>query len=164
MFRSNETRDGAKMAIKHLSDRLTRALQDFGGTESGNVLLTFALALVPMMGFVGAAVDYRRANSDKAAMQAAVDATALMLSKNAATMTSSQMNQNATNYFNSLFTRTDVTDIVVTPTYSTSDSGQLLLTALKVAASPTARSGRPTTTTPGTGAWSTAAPQTRQAS
>jgi Flp pilus assembly protein TadG len=31
------------------------------------------------MGFVGAAVDYSRANSDKAAMQAAIDATALML-------------------------------------------------------------------------------------
>jgi hypothetical protein len=36
-----------------------------------------------MVGFVGAAVDYSRANSVKIAMQAAIDATALMLSRDA---------------------------------------------------------------------------------
>ena len=46
-------------------------------------MITFALATIPMIGFVGAAVDYSRANSAKAAMQAAVDSTALMLSKEA---------------------------------------------------------------------------------
>ena len=34
-------------------------------------MITFALATVPVIGFVGAAVDYSRANSDKTAMQAA---------------------------------------------------------------------------------------------
>jgi Flp pilus assembly protein TadG len=53
----------------------------FQSSERGNVLITFALLLVPLIGFVGAAVDYSRGNSSKAAMQAAVDATALMLSK-----------------------------------------------------------------------------------
>ena len=38
--------------------------------------MTFALATIPLIGFVGAAVDYSRANSAKAAMQAALDATA----------------------------------------------------------------------------------------
>jgi Flp pilus assembly protein TadG len=37
------------------------------------------------MGFVGAAVDYSRANSVKAAMQTALGSTALMLAKEAAT-------------------------------------------------------------------------------
>ncbi len=60
-------------------------LRKFVAADRGNVVITFALATVPIVGFVGAAVDYSRANSDKAAMQAAVDATALMLSKTAST-------------------------------------------------------------------------------
>ena len=54
--------------------------------NGANVTVTFALATVPLVGFVGAAVDYSHANSVKAAMQAAVDGTALMLSKQAASM------------------------------------------------------------------------------
>jgi Flp pilus assembly protein TadG len=116
------------MASKLLSDKLTQALQGFGGAQSGNVILTFALAIVPLLGFVGAAVDYSRANSDKAAMQAAMDATALMLSKNVATLTTTQMNQKATDYFNTLFTRTDATNVVITPTYTNTAGSQIVLT------------------------------------
>src|SRR5262249_16459288 len=110
------------------ADRLRGELRAFSRADSANVLLTFSLALLPIMGFVGAAVDYSRANSDKAAMQAAVDATALWLSKNAATMTTAQLNQNATNHFNAVFTRTDVANIVITPTYTTSNGTQLVVT------------------------------------
>src|SRR5947209_844982 len=120
MFRSNETRSIRNMAIKHGSVKVVKGLQRFGRAEGGNVLVTFALLLVPLMGLVGAAVDYSRANSDKAAMQAAIDATALMLSKNAASLTSTQLSQNATSYFNAVFTRKDVSNIVITPTYTTS--------------------------------------------
>jgi Flp pilus assembly protein TadG len=116
------------MTIKRLSEKLSRALHNFGSADSGNVLITFTLALLPIMGMVGAAVDYSRANSDKTAMQAAIDATALWLSKNAATMTTAQLNQNATNHFNAVFTRTDVTNIAVTPTYTTSGGTQLVVT------------------------------------
>ena len=45
---------------------------------SGNVTLIFAIAIIPMMGAVGAAVDYSNASSDRR-HAAAVDATALML-------------------------------------------------------------------------------------
>ena len=55
-------------------------------------MLTFALATIPMIGLVGAAVDYSRGNSAKAAMQAAVDSTALMLSKEAQNLTTGQLN------------------------------------------------------------------------
>ena len=47
----------------------------------GNVTPMFALAVIPIFGLIGAAVDYSRANSVRTAMQAAADATALMLSK-----------------------------------------------------------------------------------
>ena len=75
------------MTIKRLSEKLNHALHNFSSADGGNVLITFTLALLPIMGMVGAAVDYSRANSDKTAMQAAIDATALSLSKNVATMT-----------------------------------------------------------------------------
>ena len=107
------------MAIKHLSAKLAKAVQGFSGADGGNLAMMFALAVVPIMGLVGAAVDYSRANSDKAAMQAAVDATALMLSKNVSTLTTAQISQEATNYFNALFTRSEVTNVVLTPTYTT---------------------------------------------
>ena len=50
-----------------LRDRFRR----FGIAEEGNVVITFALATIPLVGVVGTAVDYSRANSVKAAMQAA---------------------------------------------------------------------------------------------
>ena len=63
-----------------------------------NVVLTFALSTVPIFALVGVAVDYSRANSAKASMQAAVDATALMLSKEITALTSTQVNEKANAY------------------------------------------------------------------
>jgi Flp pilus assembly protein TadG len=94
----------------------------------GNVVITFTLATVPVMGFVGSAVDYSRANSAKAAMQAAVDATALMLSKDASNLTSAQINSKASGYFTALFNRTEVTGIQIVPTYTTTNGAQLVVT------------------------------------
>src|SRR5262249_44569968 len=116
------------MTTKTFFRRMHAQVQAFRAARSGNVVITFTLALLPILGFVGAAVDYSRANSDKTAMQAAIDATALMLVKNAKGLTQQQMAQEATNYFNALFTRTDVTGIVITPTLTTGASAQLVLT------------------------------------
>jgi Flp pilus assembly protein TadG len=111
------------------TETLRRAVQTFSRANDGNVLVLFSLTLLPIIGVVGAAVDYSRANLDRAAMQAAADATALMLANNSATMTSSQLSQTATTYFNSLLTSKDVTNIVVTPTYTNSGGSQLAVTA-----------------------------------
>jgi Flp pilus assembly protein TadG len=118
-----------QLAIQSLIHRLHGKLREFRSAERGNVVLTFALLTVPLIGFVGTAVDYSRANSDKAAMQAAVDATALMLSKNISTMTQSQINTQATAYFNAIFNRTDVNNLLVTPTYTTTNGTQVVVTA-----------------------------------
>src|SRR5215470_6997337 len=117
------------MAPRILAEKLRDRLQRFGSAQGGNVLLTFSLAVVPIVSAVGAAVDYSRANSDKAAMQAAVDATALMLSKNIAGLTSSQLNTEATNYFRALFTRTDVANLAVTTNYTTTGGTQVVVSA-----------------------------------
>jgi Flp pilus assembly protein TadG len=76
-------------------------------------------ASLPIIGFVGAAIDYSRANSVKAAMQTALDATALMLAKEAATDTEDQLKANAKKYFKALFTREEAKDVDVQVTYST---------------------------------------------
>lgn len=88
--------------------------------EAGNVGLMFALAIVPVMGMIGAAVDYSRANSVKADMQAALDATALAMAKNSSlpTMTQGQLNSNATTIFTALFNRPYAKNIAVTSTFT----------------------------------------------
>jgi Flp pilus assembly protein TadG len=84
------------MALRNPVNRLRAHLRAFRTANGGNVMLTFALATVPIVGLVGGAVDYSRANSDKAAMQAAVDATALMLSKTASKLDTAGLKTKAT--------------------------------------------------------------------
>jgi Flp pilus assembly protein TadG len=104
-------------------------LRKFRTAQGGNVLITFALSLVPIIGLVGAAVDYSRANSAKAALQSAIDATALMLSKNIAKLTTDQITQETTDYFYALFNRPEVTGITITPTYTTVGGQQVVISA-----------------------------------
>jgi Flp pilus assembly protein TadG len=101
----------------------------FLAAEGGNVAVFFALAFIPIVGSVGATVDYSRASSARTAMQAAADATALMLSKNAATLTSSELATKAQDYFNALFNRPQVTGVVVTPIYTSSGGPQIVVNA-----------------------------------
>ncbi len=49
----------------------------FRSDRSGSVAIMFALALVPLLGLMGAAVDYSRATASRADLQAAADAAAL---------------------------------------------------------------------------------------
>jgi Flp pilus assembly protein TadG len=104
------------------------ALRAFRIAEGGNIAITFALATLPIIAAVGAAVDYSRANAVKTSMQAALDSTALMLSKEAATDTAMQLQTNASNYFKALFTRTEATNVQVTANF-TSGSTAMVVTA-----------------------------------
>ena len=100
----------------------------FSADARGNIAITFALATLPIIAFVGAAIDYSRANSVKVAMQAALNSTALMLSKEAATDTATQLQTNAKNYFLALFTRTEANNVTVTANF-TSGSTAMVVTA-----------------------------------
>ncbi len=53
--------------------RLRHAFGAFRKDSEGNVALMFAIAVIPLLGFVGAAIDFSNANSVKAAMQTALD-------------------------------------------------------------------------------------------
>jgi Flp pilus assembly protein TadG len=50
-------------------------------SRAGNVAITFSLAVIPVIGGIGAAVDYSMANNNRSSMQKALDATALALAK-----------------------------------------------------------------------------------
>ena len=85
------------------------------------------IAIIPLMGAVGAAVDYTQASATRTAFQTALDSTALMLSKTAALQTSSDLQTAATNDFNALFTSTNAKNVTVTASYSTTNGSQLVL-------------------------------------
>lgn len=106
---------------------LARTFARLARGRGGNVAITFALALVPVLGFVGAAVDFSRANSLKSTMQASLDATALMLSKNAASLSSNQLQVSANDYFKAQFTRPEAKNIAVVATYSSTGGSTVVV-------------------------------------
>ncbi len=103
-----------------VSLQLRRQLRRLGRDRKGNVAITFALGLIPILAFVGTAVDYSRANAFKVQFQAALDSTALMVAESAATMTSDELQAAAESYFTALLDSPDAKDITVKTSYSTS--------------------------------------------
>ena len=89
-------------------DRIRRDAHALSADRSGNVAVIFGIAAIPVFGLVGAAVDYSRANSARTAMQVALDAAALTVAKEAANLTSNQVQNKAKKYFNAQFNRPDV--------------------------------------------------------
>ncbi len=87
--------------------------------------MIFAFASCRFSAFVGAAIDYSRANTARSSMQAALDSTALMLSRDLShgTITTSQISSKATDYFAALYTNTDAANISVTASYTPGTSG-----------------------------------------
>jgi Flp pilus assembly protein TadG len=106
---------------------LLHRVRSFRQASEANVVVIFALAILPIVGMAGAAVDYSRASSARAALQAAIDSTALMLSKDAQNLTSGQLNQKATEYFKALFNRAEVSNVAVTPVLTNPSTGNFAL-------------------------------------
>lgn len=102
-------------------------LARFWNNRRGGIAPLLALAFVPLMGAVGAAVDYSRASAARTAFQAALDSTALMLSKTAANQTTTDFQASATAIFHSLYTRPDTKNIVVTATYTSTGGSKVTL-------------------------------------
>jgi Flp pilus assembly protein TadG len=109
--------------------KFRNALRAFRIARAGNVAITFAFATFPIIATVGYAVDYSRANSVKVAMQAALDSTALMISKEAVKDTPDQLQTNAKTYYLALFNRTDVKNITVNVTYDSANPTQVSISS-----------------------------------
>jgi Flp pilus assembly protein TadG len=111
---------------------VSRMLARFLTNARGGVAPLMAVVAVPVMAAVGMAVDYSRVNAARTAFQVSLDATALMLSKDAATETSKALQTEATKTFNSLFSRPEVTDVNVTPLYTSAGGSKLTLNGTAV--------------------------------
>ncbi len=115
--------------------KLHSALRRFARAREGNVAITFAIAAIPLIAFIGAAIDYTHANAVKASLQSALDATALMMSKNASSLSDvsvngqpSDLDAKALAVFKSLFNRTEATNLAINATYSTNGGTNLEIT------------------------------------
>src|SRR4051794_27668856 len=99
------------MSIASLTRQLRVLAKRFARADKGNVATMFAIAVLPLMGLVGAAVDYSRVASARSTMQAALDSTALMLSKDLAsgTISKDDISAKAQLYFSGLYTNTEAT-------------------------------------------------------
>src|SRR5947209_15964985 len=95
-------------------ERAAREAHALRTDRSGNVAIIFAIAVIPVFGAVAMAVDYSRANSARTAMQVALDASALMVAKEAANLSNGQVQTKAKTYFNAQFNRSDVHNLNLT--------------------------------------------------
>jgi len=97
-------------------------LARFSADICGNVAVTFALALLPVVGFVGAAVDYSRANNARSALQTALDSAVLMISHDAASLSEDEVTQKAKDYVAAMYHHPEVAGVEVSAIY-TPDGG-----------------------------------------
>jgi len=104
-----------------------RSFSSFLKDRRANVAPIFAIAIIPVIGLMGAAVDYSRANSIRVGMQSALDATALAMSRLAPTLTQSQLQTQTTAYFLTMFNYPDAKNLTITPTYTTTGGSQLTI-------------------------------------
>jgi Flp pilus assembly protein TadG len=113
------------MSGTSIRKRIRSSATRFGLDLRGNIAPIFAIALVPVLGFVGAAVDYTRANAARSSMQAAIDSAVLMASKDAAaspTMTSQQITDALQKYFSALYHDGNAFGVTVSAIYTPSTS------------------------------------------
>ena len=99
------------MFVASITRHIREAARRFLSANKGNVAVTFTIAAIPVIGFVGAAIDYSRANMARSSMQAAMDSTALMLSKDLSSgkiaSDTGTISTTAQKYFTALYTNKD---------------------------------------------------------
>jgi len=148
------------MPIVSFARHIAGSARRFAGAKDGNIAVIFAIALLPILAFIGAAIDYSRANKARSSMQSALDSAALMLSKDlsAGTIQTSDIPTKAQNYFNALYTDKDAQQVSINATYNAensstgstiqlSASGQITTDFMKIAGFPTMGFGTNSTAT-----------------
>lgn len=106
------------MRLHRIASGLKGAAARFIRAERGNVAIMYALSLPVLLTFIGAAIDYTRAVNARSAMQAAVDATALMVSKEAANISAENLKDKAKAYFNALYNHSEVGNVEIDAVYT----------------------------------------------
>jgi Flp pilus assembly protein TadG len=104
-------------------------LRQFLRNRRGGVAPLFGLSFLPLIGMVGVAIDYTQINATRTAFQNSLDATSLMLSKNAAAQSNTDLQTTAENTLNAMFTRGNTSNVKVTAAYTTSGGSNVQLHA-----------------------------------
>jgi Flp pilus assembly protein TadG len=87
-----------------------RIFSNFRRHQGGNAAIMFSFAMLPTMLAGGAVVDYSRATSVRAEMQAAVDSAALGVARDGAAMSDSEIQVHGRRFFDANFmTASDIT-------------------------------------------------------
>lgn len=110
------------LSVKSAGARCVEIARRFFSARDGNVAVIFALAIVPVVVGTGAAVDYSKASQARAAMQGALDSTALTLIKTAADTESDELGTDATKYFTAVFNDSNASNVEVTASYDSSNA------------------------------------------
>jgi|SRR5262245_37095791 len=87
------------MDTMHIIGKLSRTWRRFRADSRGVSVIIFAMAAVPVFAAVAAAIDFSRGNASRTALQAALDSTGVMMSKEATTLTEDQCKVKAKDYF-----------------------------------------------------------------
>ena len=111
-----------------MSDAQLRISSACCGTSAAASSRCSRSSLLVLIGMIGMGIDYTRGSFANAKMQAALDATALALSSNAATITSSALTSEANTLFSSIYTGSRLTTPTITATYSNTGGPQIVLT------------------------------------
>ncbi len=90
----------------------------FLACRDGNVAITFAVCLVPLLVGIGAAVDYARLADAREVMQHSLDATVLALSSEAAKLTETELDARADQIFHVNFPSGKAEGITVSATFT----------------------------------------------
>lgn len=104
-------------------------IRRFLRNTKGGIAPLLALTFLPLVASVGVAVDFSRINAARTTMQTALDSTALMLSKNAAALSNSELQTSAGKYFKALLTSNDLLQPAVSATYTTVSGSKIVLNA-----------------------------------
>ncbi len=110
---------------------------NFFKNTDGNIAVLFSLALLPILTFVGAAVDYTRASTLKSAMQTALDSASLMVAKEATGLSQAQINSKLQSYFAAVSNRPELKNMTVVAKYTNNPSSGSKIEATATGSLPT---------------------------
>jgi Flp pilus assembly protein TadG len=149
------------MPVVSFARHITEAARHFLGAKGGNVAMIFALTLLPLIAFIGAAIDYSRASKARTSLQSALDTAALMLSRDLSQgiIKDTDITSQADSYVKGLFTDKKDASLIgnVQVTYTPPSnsalaaiqldmSGQIQTDFMKIAGFPTMTFGAMSTT------------------
>ena len=98
----------------------------------GSLVPFFAIMMLVVIAVIGMGIDYTRASLANAKMQAALDATALALSQNAASLNTTDLTTEANANFKALYTGSALATPTVTVSYSNVANPQVVVNATGV--------------------------------